>query len=564
MVHIIILILSVVIFGIYADKLFLVVDTVFVISFFIYIIFYLIQKPKMAHFIYKLALFVTYIWIMMLNIFVLPKFSGFTQDGLYIMILILRIILVLLVIVGNTEGKNAIIGSLKLRPAQSFVIGFLLLILTGALLLTLPVSVSRDHQGEISFINSLFTSTSAVCVTGLTVVDTGTYFSIFGQIIILILIQFGGLGIMTFGSFIAILLGNKIPLYSKAATLDIYDQSSFNTLKSLIKTIILGTFLIELIGIVIIFFSMRDDMFSGGLYERLYFSIFHSISAFCNAGFSIKSDNLISFNSNWGVNFAIINLIIVGGIGFPVILNLRNYFKYFVKSKIRKIRTANVVVRLQTKVVILVTIVLIVSGALLFMLFEWENIMAGDSIPTKILESIFQSVTTRTAGFNTIDMTKLQDVTYLMMIILMFIGASSGSTGGGIKTTTFFILLKTAISVIRDSKEIIAFRKKVSSNAIFRAVAILSSYLFVVLLATMVLLFTEKFNMLQIIFEVVSAIATVGLSTGITFDLSNIGKIVITIVMFTGRIGVLTFLYVFVRPQKERAIDYPEETLSVG
>lgn len=535
---------------------------VFLGSYFLYLIFYLSQKLKSINNIYKIAIFITYSWVFLINVLVLPHFHGNLRDSIFLALLIVRILIIIITIITNVEGKDFLIGSLKLRPAQSFVIGFLLLILTGALLLSLPVSVNEGES--INFINSLFTSTSAVCVTGLIVVDTGTYFSTFGQIIILILIQLGGLGIMTFGSFLAILIGNKIPLYNKTSTLEIYDQSSFNTLKALIKTIIIGTFLIEIVGAVILFFSIDTTMFGGSLYEKSYFSIFHSISAFCNAGFSLNSDNLIRYTSNIGVNISIMSLIVLGGIGFPVMLNLRNYFRYIIKTRIRKRESENVIMKLQTKIVLTVTISLIFIGTLLFGIFEWNGVMEGGSTLVKIMQSFFHAITPRTAGFNTLDTGAFKEFTYLLLIILMFIGASSGSTGGGIKTTTFFVLFSTCGSVLRGNKKVKTFKNKINQNTIYRAIAILISYLSVVFIATFILLVTEKFNMLQILFEVISAIATVGLSTGITFDLSNIGKLIIVIVMFTGRIGVLTFLYVFVKPKPERGIEYPEGSLSIG
>jgi trk system potassium uptake protein TrkH len=501
---------------------------------------------------------------MALDVFVLDDFEyGVVQQGIFILILILRGLCVSSSVISNRRGRSFLVGSLKFRPAQTFVIGFLLVILIGSIILALPVSVSEGES--ISYIDALFTSTSAVCVTGLIVVDTGSYYSLFGQIVILMLIQIGGLGIMTFGSFIAILIGNKISLSSKSQSMEIYDQSSFKTLKALIKTIILGTILIELAGAVILFFSISKDVLNyPNIGYNVYFSIFHSISSFCNAGFSLNANNLMNFTTNFSVNITVMILIILGGIGFPVMMNIRNYAKYWMKNRIRKKDTGNIVVKLQTKIVVSITISLILIGAVLFMIFEWDGIMQGNSIPEKIMQSFFQGITPRTAGFNTLDTSSLSEATYLMLIILMIIGASPGSTGGGIKTTTYFVLFKTTTSIIKGTKDVTVFGKRINTSIINRSIAILFSYLFVVFLSTFILLFTEEFDLLQLIFEVVSAIATVGLSTGITFDLSEIGKIIITLVMFTGRIGVLTFLFVFFRPVRENEIRSPEETISVG
>lgn len=573
--HLIILILMIIIFGISAKTFFNMVDIAFLASYTLYMLIYIAKKPRNIRNIYRIALFFIYIWLIFLNVNVLPGFaeSGIFHYGIYILILVIRFACVITALLFNRKGRELIGGSLKLQPAQSFVIGFLLLILTGALILTLPVSVSDGEDTD--FINALFTSTSAVCVTGLIVEDTGTYFSQFGQIIILLLIQLGGLGIMTFSSFIIIVLGNKISFADKATTMDIYDQNSIDTLKALIKTIIFGTILIELIGFVFLFLSVDASIYAtepgrDTFVYKIYFSLFHSVSAFCNAGFSLNPDNLMSATDNVGINFTIMGLIVLGGIGFPVMLNLRNYLKYFVRARIRGIPTKNEVIRLQTKVVVSVTIALIFIGTFLFLIMEWGHSIKESSIPLKFMQALFQSISTRTAGFNTIDFgdgsnLPLKEASYLIMILLMFIGASPGSTGGGIKTTTFFVLLKTSNTVIRGGKVIKMFKKRINYDIVYRCVGILFSYLGLTFGATFILSLTDSgFTLTQLLFEVVSAIATVGLSTGITSSLTPFGKVIITIVMFTGRIGVLTFLYVLIKSRNEKSVKYPEDSLSIG
>jgi trk system potassium uptake protein len=563
-IHVITLFLFLIIFGTYTNEYFHIVDIVFLVTYVIYFILSILSNPRAILNLYGFALLIIYLWIMAMDTYALPGFEqGLIHQGLFILILVLRGLSVISAIISNKQGRTFLVGSVKFLPAQTFVIGFLLVILIGSLVLSLPVSVSDGES--ISYIDALFTSTSAVCVTGLIVVDTGSYYSLFGQIVILILIQIGGLGIMTFGSFIAILIGNKISLSSKHTSLEIYDQSSFNTLKALIKTIIVGTFLIELVGAVILFLSIDKAMLSPpNLGYKIYFSIFHSISSFCNAGFSLNANNLMDFTSNFSVNATVMGLIVLGGIGFPIMMNIRNYAIYWLKNRFRKKVTANVVVKLQTKIVIATTVSLILVGTVLFLIFEWNGVLQGDSIPHKIMQSFFQGITPRTAGFNTVDTSALNAATYLLLILLMFIGASPGSTGGGIKTTTYFILFKVTNSIIKGAKDVTAFGKRINNGIINRSIAIFFSYMFLVFLASFILLFTDGFNLLQTIFEVVSAIATVGLSTGITFDLSTMGKIIITLVMFTGRIGVLTFLFVFFRPVKENDIKSPEETVSIG
>ncbi|MFW5799177.1 MAG: TrkH family potassium uptake protein [Spirochaetota bacterium] len=493
---------------------------------------------------------------------VLPNFSGNVHYALYITILVLRIITVVTIMLFNKEGRKLLIGSLKLMPAQTFVVGFLFLILIGTFILSLPVSV--NDKDNISIIDSLFTSTSAVCVTGLIVVDTGTYYSLFGQVTILLLIQLGGLGIMTFGSFIAIIMGSRMSLHYRYSSLEIYDQPSFEALKALIKTVVVGTLLIELIGAVIIYFSINNQLTDWSALYKIYFSIFHSISSFCNAGFSLNSDNLVMFRYNIGVNIIVMTLIVLGGIGFGVILNIRNYLGSVFKSLFSKKPAPNIPLKIQSKIVVITSIILILMGALLFMLYEWDNILNSEDIGNAVMQSLFHSITTRTAGFNTVDTGIFKDITYFFIIILMFIGASPGSTGGGIKTSTFFVIFKTTGSILRNRKEVLCFKKKLSTDIIKRSIAVIFSYMFVIVLATLLLYLTEEFNIIPILFEVVSAIATVGLSTGITFDLTNIGKIIITLVMFTGRIGVVTFLYLFFNKEEHSYIKYPEENLSIG
>ncbi len=563
-IQVISFLLLVIVFGTYTDKYFNIIDLVFIGSFSIYTISHFIEKPKNITNIYLFAVITVYLWLIAINSLLIPYLNkGPAEDTIKLITISIKIVMFVGVIISNKRGRNYLTGTLQLRPAQSFVIGFLFVILVGSLILSLPISV-RDGE-EISYIDALFTSTSAVCVTGLVVVDTGTYYTMFGQIVILMLIQIGGLGIMTFGSFISLIMGNKMSLTTQTTSLEIYDQDSLQDLKALIKTIIVGTFLIELVGAISLFLSIDKNLLAVPTTgHKIYFSIFHSISAFCNAGFSLRPDSLTGFASNGIVNVTVMSLIVLGGIGFPVMLNVRNYVNFKIKNKLSKRNYSNIVLELQTKVVMTVTITLILFGAGLFLMFEWDKIMFDKTIPQKILSSFFQSITTRTAGFNTVDMSGLQETTYLIFLILMLIGASPGSTGGGIKTTTYYVLVKTTIASIRGSKEVVAFEKRFNKDLISRAISIFFSYVFLIFVATIILLMTEEFKILPILFEVISAIATVGLSAGVTGGLTDIGRIVITIVMFAGRMGVLTFLLVFFKPLEDNRLKYPEETLSIG
>ncbi len=533
-------------------------------TFLIYAISNLIEKPHSIANIYHFSAILVYLWLILADFTLIPNISdGFAKQGIHFLMLSIKLAFLIGVIIANKRGRHYLTGSLKLRPAESFVIGFLVIILIGSLLLSLPISLTDGNS--IKYVDALFTSTSAVCVTGLVVVDTGTFYSTFGQVIIIILIQIGGLGIMTFGSFISLLVGNKMSLASQSTSLEIYDQNSLQSLKDLIRTIIIGTFLIEVAGAVSLFLTIDENTLTfPTLGYKAYFSIFHSISAFCNAGFSLNPDSLTPYASNGIINFTIMSLIVLGGIGFPIMLNIRNYLTFKMKNRFSGKIHSNVVVKLQTKVVISVTLTLILIGTGLFLLFEWNEIIAEYSIPQKILRSFFQSITTRTAGFNTVDMAGLQETTYLLFLILMLIGASPGSTGGGIKTTTSYVMFKTTMSAIRGTNEVASFGKRLNKDLITRSISILFSYLFVIFVASTILLMTEEFKILPILFEVISAIATVGLSAGVTGDLSTVGRIVITVVMFAGRMGVLTFLLVFFRPVKDNRLTYPEESLSVG
>jgi trk system potassium uptake protein TrkH len=441
-------------------------------------------------------------------------------------------------------------GSFRVNPAQAIIMSFATIILLGSFLLYLPYS--RPVGTTMPYIDALFTSTSAVCVTGLIVVDTGSAFSLIGKIFLLILIQAGGLGIMTIAAFIQVSTGSEMSLYGRFSTAALLDQSNIRNLYTIIKSIVLITFSFEAVGVLLFFPYMLGK--SGGTIEAIFSSFFHSISAFCNAGFSLYSDSFVSARSNIGVNLTLMFLIVSGGIGFTVLLNLLR----------RIVRGVNERISVQTRLVLLTTAFLILFGAVHIYLLEKDVLFRDYTSTERFLGSFFQSITTRTAGFNTVDISALRPRTLFIMSILMIIGASPGSTGGGIKTTTFFILILSIITILRDQRFNTIFKRRIPYAVVNRAIAILVSAIGVIIFGTLLLSFSEGFTFNQIYFEIVSAFGTVGLSTGITPSLSDFGKIVIILVMFVGRLGPLTLVLAIRNVQGTKLVTYPEERVMVG
>ena len=459
--------------------------------------------------------------------------------------ILLRMIIYLIYLLMSREKLRTYLRSIRLNPAQTFSLGFIFLIFLGVWLLSLPYSTVKP----IPFVDRLFTSTSAVCVTGLITVDTASQFTYFGKGVILFLIQIGGLGIMSFSTFLIILSGRRMDFYDRTMTLEMFNQKNFQTLRRVTVFMILSTLIIELVGAVLIFFSVDGMEF----WPKIFFSIFHSISAFCNAGFSTLSDGLVGFYSHINMNLIISSLIILGGLGFPVILSF--------KDKILKKKRFS----LHSKIVIIMTISLIVFGMITFMLGEYNYSLKDMGFGDKVLSSFFQSVTTRTAGFNTVDMGSLNVTTYLWMIFLMFIGASPGSTGGGLKTTTFFSLLMIIYFFFKRSNKVSIFQRRIKNSVLIKAGALFFIRALIVFIATMVLMYIENFSFISVLFEVVSAFSTVGLTAGITSSLGSASKVIIILLMFIGRIGPLNILASLStqRKQEDDALEYSEGDLIV-
>ncbi|MFF2911042.1 TrkH family potassium uptake protein [Paenibacillus sp. NPDC057934] len=439
---------------------------------------------------------------------------------------------------------------LKLSPPQTLVLGFAAIILIGTLLLMLPVSSRSGHS--LNFIDALFTATSATCVTGLVVVDTGTYFSLFGQTVIMLLIQVGGLGFMTMATLFALVLKRKISLRDRLILQEAMNQSSMEGIVRLIRRVLIYSLMIEGSAALLLSIRWAFDMPLG---KAIYFGLFHSISMFNNAGFDLFGhySSLMGYVNDPVVNLIVMFLIVTGGLGFIVIADIVDYR--------RKRRLS-----LHSKVVLSTTAALILAGTLVIFVFEFTNprSMGSLNIGGKILSAFFQSVTPRTAGANTLDISGLRQATQFFIVILMFIGASPGSTGGGIKTTTFTLMIGAVISMLRGREDIVFFRYRLAQERVFKALTITLLALLLIVTVSMVLSTTEGRDFLEILFETTSAFATVGLSMGLTPELSLVGKILICFTMFAGRLGLLTLAYALGPKQGKPLYQYPEGKMIIG
>ncbi|MGL4999679.1 MAG: TrkH family potassium uptake protein [Cetobacterium sp.] len=439
----------------------------------------------------------------------------------------------------------------KLSFSRKLILGFFAAIVLGSILLYMPFSLQEGHK--ISFLTAIFTITSAICVTGLSVIDISQVLSFKGQIILLLFIQLGGLGVMTFSSLFFLLIGKKMSYKDRELIKEERNAESSGEVVGFIKKIVLIVLLIEGVGA---FFLTLEFMKTFNLSKAIYFGIFHSISAFCNAGFALFSNNLENYSGSLLMNMTIAYLIILGGIGFSVISSVIIAVRKDVKR-----------FTLTSKVAILVSMFLTFAGMILFFLLEYKNptTIGNLSWIDKILASFFQSVTTRTAGFNTVPMASLNPATVFMFCILMFIGASPGSTGGGIKTTTIGVIVLYVIGVIQGKENINVFNRRISWDILNRALAILVISIIYVSIVIMVIMTIETgMSFEKIVFEVVSAFGTAGLSMGITADLSVISKILIIITMFIGRLGPMTFALALGEKKIKQSLRYPKENILVG
>lgn len=451
-----------------------------------------------------------------------------------------------------------------LNPAQLFILSFLVIILIGSFLLILP---NATYDG-ISYLDALFTSTSAVCVTGLVVVDTGTHFTLFGQTIIMILIQLGGLGILTFASYFSYFFKGGTSYENQLALSDMTSAKKLGEVFSTLKYIILITFGIELFAGILIYTSIDSSNFATQS-DQLFFSAFHSISAFCNAGFSTLTNSLYEtgFRFNYYLQMIIILTFVLGGLGFPIVVNILKYLKYKIitlfSSKKSKYRPW--VLNLNSRITLVTTLSISLVAFIMFYFLEYNNTLAEHSGFGKVVTALFGATTPRTAGFNTIDTAAMAFPTLMMVFLLMWIGASPQSTGGGIKTSTFAIATLNILSLAKGKSRIEIFRREIADISVRRAFAIISLSLVVIGFAIMFIsMFDPDKELKDIAFECFSAYSTVGLSLGITGDLSSASKFVIIVVMFVGRISMLSLVIAVFKKIKHKNYSYPKEEITIN
>jgi len=461
------------------------------------------------------------------------------------------------------SGKN---------PTRTLILSFLVLIVTGAGFLMLPRAASTER---IRFVDALFTATSATCVTGLVVKDTGQDFSLMGQVIILALIQLGGLGIVVFGAVFALLLGQALNLRESVAMQDLLSARTLGRIGNMIAFIFVGTVAIEALGALGLF-GMWDNLPQQvtNVQQQWFYSVFHSISAFCNAGFSLFSDSLIRYRKEPAIYTVVCPLIILGGLGFSVLYNITSIAidrvrRFFRKRFNREHRFSMAVperMHLQTKIVLSVSLLLILSGAAAILLFERYAGGASGHNPT-FPDALFQSVTARTAGFNTIDISALSAANKFVLMLFMFVGGSPGSTAGGIKTVTMAVIIISAVAALRKRWEVEVFKRSIRIVIVGRAITITLLFVAVLFTAVLALSISENargFSMSEIAFEAGSALGTVGLTTGITPSLTTVGKLIIIATMLIGRLGPLTLLAALTFNLKPARYNYPDEAIIVG
>ncbi|MCX7882796.1 MAG: TrkH family potassium uptake protein [Brevinematales bacterium] len=498
------------------------------------------------------------------------------NGGTYNLIVVLTISLLVVWLIRNS-GFLGWISRMGWQPYMVIVFSFVVLIWIGTVLLMFPFA--HSFQAKVSFLDALFTATSAVCVTGLTVLDTGRDFSLVGQLVILGLIQFGGLGLMVFAGAFAFMMGRGLSLQSGATLTSALGAPSFREVRRMIKSILVFTLWWELLGAGILFVAFSKQF---SWLQAFYYGLFHSVSAFCNAGFSLFSDSLVGFRKDPLVLLTVAFLIIFGGLGFSVMRNLwwflRRYLSEGNKRKGQKsspkkgleneekmkMMESEGYLRLHSRVVLGMTVFLLVLGTVGVLVFEYQGQLAGLSLGEKILNAFFSSVTARTAGFNTLDYGRVQPVTLFLTIVLMFIGASPGSTGGGIKTTTAFLIFLNTYHVLRDTLRVSVGEREVPFDNIRKAYLIFVMSLLWIVGALGILLVVQRGVFEKILFELVSAFGTVGLSTGITPSLSAPAKIVIILTMFFGRVGPLALFYGIGVSAQRVVVRYIHEDVMVG
>ena len=441
----------------------------------------------------------------------------------------------------------------RLNPAQVLAIGFAVVILTGSLLLSLPVAT--ESGVPLPWIDALFTATSAVCVTGLVVVDTAQTFSTFGEMVILLLIQTGGLGIMTVTTLFALILGRKIGVQDRLVLREAFNKLDMQGVVNLVLKVFLITLIVEMCGFIALSFCFVPDW---GIKRGMYYALFHAVSAFNQGGFDLFGDmrefaGLTYYVQDSWVILIISTLVILGGIGFIVILELIRYPK-------------NKKLSLHTKMVLTMTGLLLAIGMGTILFMEWNNpqTLQALSLKEKLFASWFHSVTPRSAGLNVLDLSQMYPATLFFIILLMFVGASPSSIGGGIKTTTLAVILLAVWTMMRGRRDVVAFRRRIPTNHVYKALTVTVASLTLVILVTMLLAITEQTDILTAMFEAVSAVGTVGLSTGLTPQMGDAGKIIIIFSMYAGRLGPITLALAIARDIDPPPYRYPEERPLIG
>ncbi len=436
------------------------------------------------------------------------------------------------------------------------VLGYFLVVMTGSVLLVLPFA---SREGGTSYIDALFTATSAACVTGLVPFETNIHWSLFGQIVILLLIQLGGLGFMTFVSVLLLMVKRGLGQYERRAVLQSVGGSRLTGINTLVRRILVGTFIFEFLGAAALSIRFIPDF---GVGQGIYYAVFHAVSAFCNAGFDLMGGTVAGTGSltyyvrDPLVTLTLCVLIIVGGFGFCVWGDIADC-----RGNLKK-------THFYTKVILIVNFSLVVGGTLLFLLFERNNPSYADfNFGEKLLASLFNSTTARTAGFYTTDPITLSDSGYMLMLVLMFIGGCSGSTAGGIKVGTITVIITGMVSAFRGSRDINLGKRRIDAKLLFQALAIFAAYLFMVLVSTMIICAVEpdhSNSMAMALFECVSALGTVGLSMGYTATLGVASKIILVVLMFAGRVGILTLAFALSKRKPSADIRRPVETFYIG
>ncbi|MDU5085813.1 MAG: TrkH family potassium uptake protein [Anaerococcus vaginalis] len=434
------------------------------------------------------------------------------------------------------------------NPPLYLTLGFAILIIIGGCILSLPIFTRSGKATNL--VDSIFVASSASCVTGLTTVNTAEHWNTYGHILILILIQIGGLGVMTLATLFPLLLRKKIGLKSRQILKEQLNIDTLQGIMKLFKYVLVFTFLVEFLGAFLL--SLRFVPIFG-MAKGLWYSIFHSVSAFCNAGFDLLGDSIYPYRNDNLINITLMSLVVIGGLGFMVTAEI------FRKKSFEKLST-------HAKLVLIISASLIVIGTLAFYLIESQagGVLYKEGFKNSIMQSAFQSVSARTAGFYSVKLNQMHDTSVLLLIILMVIGGSPGSTAGGLKTTTFGVLILSTISIFKQEDEVTIFKKHIEPKIIRKALAIIMVYLGLIFIVIFILSLSENFKVIDISYEVSSAFATVGASRGITGDLSTLGKILITISMYLGRIGPMTMAYSIGLKSKTKYIRFPEANISIG